>query len=230
MSFTEDCIRDSLPIWEECLNTPFLRELEAGTLSEDAFLGYIVDDSLYLREYAKVFAWGMLKAKNMKDIRACYSMISFSNEEEDATRLSYLRKWGLTDDEVQKLPQRPENRAYTEFMIASARDGEGMAECMMACLPCMISYCWIFRKLFARTPGIRDTPFGPLVGDYTNEGYDEACRKWINYTDEICADMGKEKKSRLMEIFRQCSRHELCFWQMSGKPRTDLSVNSAPSV
>ena len=36
---------------------------------EACFKGYIVEDSLYLREYAKVFAWGMTKAKDMQTIR-----------------------------------------------------------------------------------------------------------------------------------------------------------------
>ena len=31
MSFEQECIRDSLPIWEERMNSPFLRQLEDGT-------------------------------------------------------------------------------------------------------------------------------------------------------------------------------------------------------
>ena len=30
MSFVEECIQDSLPIWEQCLNSPFLQKLENG--------------------------------------------------------------------------------------------------------------------------------------------------------------------------------------------------------
>ena len=46
--------------------------------------GYIVEDSLYLREYAKVFAWGMTKAEDMDAIRSYYSLLSFVNEGEGA--------------------------------------------------------------------------------------------------------------------------------------------------
>lgn len=67
MSFVDECIQDSLPIWEQCLDSEFLKKLENGTLEEACFAGYIVDDSLYLREYAKVFAWGMTKAETMED-------------------------------------------------------------------------------------------------------------------------------------------------------------------
>ncbi|MEE0110030.1 MAG: TENA/THI-4 family protein [Oscillospiraceae bacterium] len=221
MSFVTECTHDSLPIWEKCLNSGFLHKLENGVLDETCFMGYIVDDSLYLREYAKVFAWGMTKAETMDDIRACYSLLSFVNEGEDATRRYYLNRYGLKDAEIQDLPQRPENRAYTECMIDAAQNG-GMAECMMACLPCMISYGWIFQQLLARTPSVKDTPYWPLVRDYASEGYNAACQEWSDYTDRICSSLSSERQKHCMEIFRACSVHELHFWEMSEHPRNDL--------
>ena len=121
------CIADSLPIWQDCLEREFLRRLADGTLPEDCFKGYIVDDSLYLREYAKVFAWGILHASDMAEIRAYHSLLAFVRESEDATRQHYLARYGLTDGQIQPLPLRPENRAYVHYMIAAARQGEGAA-------------------------------------------------------------------------------------------------------
>ena len=93
MSFLDTCIQDSLPIWRSCLETPFLRRMADGTLDEECFKGYIVDDSLYLREYSKVFAWGMIHSNDMEEIRNYYSLLAFVNEAEDSTRrLQLLRK------------------------------------------------------------------------------------------------------------------------------------------
>ena len=89
MNFLEECIQDSLPIWESCLNTKFLKGVADGSLPEECFKGYIVDDSLYLREYSKVFAWGMIHSRDMAEIRNYYSLLSFVNESEDATRRYY---------------------------------------------------------------------------------------------------------------------------------------------
>ena len=88
--FVDALVQESLPIWQQCLDSDFLRGLEAGTLDEDCFKGYIVDDSLYLREYARVFAWGMTKAQTMAAMRNYYSLLSFVNENEDVARLQYL--------------------------------------------------------------------------------------------------------------------------------------------
>ena len=94
MPFVSSLVQEDLPVWQQCLDTEFLRRMEDGTLDEACFKGYIVEDSLYLREYAKVFAWGMTKAKDMQTIRTYYSLLSFVNESEDAARLHYLKHFG----------------------------------------------------------------------------------------------------------------------------------------
>ena len=224
MSFVAKCVEDSLPIWQECLETPFLRQLGAGTLDERCFAGYLVDDSLYLREYAKVFAWGMLKAGDMAAMRVYHSLLSFVNESEDATRLWYLDRYGLRDEAVQRLPQRPENAAYTNCMLEAAKNGSGAPECMMACLPCMLSYVWIFRRLLEQYPGVRETVFWPLVRDYVSDGYEQICRDWAAYGDAVCETLPAEQQARCLELFRACSRHELNFWHMSERPREDITI------
>lgn len=126
-TFVQQLVQESLPVWEKCLHSEFLTHLADGTLDEACFKGYIVEDSLYLREYAKVFAWGMTKAKDMQTIRTYYSLLSFVNESEDAARLHYLKHFGLTDEGIQSLPLRPENRAYVDSMIEAAKNGEAAA-------------------------------------------------------------------------------------------------------
>ena len=222
MSFVSECIQDSLPIWEACLNSDFLRKMADGTLKEDCFKGYIVDDSLYLREYAKVFAWGMTKALDMDTVRTYYSMLSFVNESEGATRLRYLDRYGLTDSKIQRLPQRPANKAYTDFMIQAARNGSGTAECMMVSLPCMLSYGWIFQRLLERFPAVRKTPYWPLVQDYAGGPYDSVCREWSAFADHTCAGSSAEQRRYYKRLFREASLHELRFWQMSESPREDI--------
>ena len=222
MGFARELMEENIPIWQQCLETPFLRQLEDGTLSEDCFKGYIVDDSLYLREYAKVFAWGMTKAQTMDEIRAYYSLLAFVNESEASTRLMYLKRYGLQDSQIQILPLRPQNAAYGDCMIQAARDGEGAAECMMACLPCMVSYAWIFRTITGRTPAIRETVFWPLVADYVDDRYWAACQEWMDFADQVSRDLSPQRRERCRRIYRDCSLHELHFWEMSGSPRTDL--------
>ena len=78
----------------------------------------------------------MTKARTMATLRNYYSLLGFVQESEDVTRLHYLEQFGLSEADLQALPLRPENRAYVDCMINAAKNGEGEAECIMACLPC----------------------------------------------------------------------------------------------
>ena len=222
LPFVSALVQADLPVWEQCLQTEFLQKMENGTLSEDCFKSYLVEDSLYLREYAKIFAWGMTKATTMAAMRTYYSLLSFVQENEDLTRLQYLEQYGLREADIQALPLRPENRACLDCMIDAARTGEGEAECLMACLPCMLSYGWLFQKLFQGSPAVKDTYYGALVLDYAGPGYDAACRAWAERAEAACTGLSPERADRCREIFRACSEHELHFWEMCATPRTDI--------
>ena len=222
MSFLDTCIQDSLPIWRSCLETPFLRRMADGTLDEECFKGYIVDDSLYLREYSKVFAWGMIHSNDMEEIRNYYSLLAFVNEAEDSTRRYYLKRYGLKDEEIQPLPLRPENRAYVDYMLNAAQNAVDAADCMMACLPCMLSYSWIFQKLLKEHPAVQDAPYGALVADYAGRDYEDACHDWAAFAEKTCEGLSPERLARCREIFHACSVYELDFWAMAALPRSDL--------
>ena len=225
MSFLDTCIQDSLPIWRSCLETPFLRRMADGTLDEECFKGYIVDDSLYLREYSKVFAWGMIHSNDMEEIRNYYSLLAFVNEAEDSTRRYYLKRYGLLDEEIQPLPLRPENRAYVDYMLNAAKNADDAVDCMMACLPCMLSYGWIFGEMLKNVPAVQNTPYARFVNDYAGERYESICKAWEAFTEKVCAGVSPEREAHCLEIFRTCSEHEHHFWEMAARPRTDLKLS-----
>ena len=222
MSFVAECVQDSLPIWERCLDSEFLRGMERDTLPEDCFAGYIVDDSLYLREYGRVFASAIVKARTLEEMRTYYSFLAFINDGEGTTRVRYLEKMGLSEAAIEPLPQRPENRAYTSYMLQATLQGTLGPECMMAGLPCMLSYAWIFHTMARRTPSVLTGRFGEMIRDYITPEGDEICREWSAFADKLSADLTPAERQRCMEIFRQSSLHELRFWEMSARPREDL--------
>lgn len=92
----------------------------------------------------------------------------------------------------------------------------------MACLPCMLSYGWLFQKLLQRSPAVKDTYYGALVLDYASPGYDAACRAWAERAEAACTGLSPERAARCRAIFRACSEHELHFWEMCAAPRTDI--------
>jgi thiaminase (transcriptional activator TenA) len=54
--FTNELWRSIVTIYNEILAHPFLRGLTDGTLTEERFRFYVLQDALYLREYARALS------------------------------------------------------------------------------------------------------------------------------------------------------------------------------
>ena len=152
----------------------------------------------------------------------CDKRLAFVNEAEDSTRRYYLKRYGLLDEEIQPLPLRPENRAYVDYMLNAAKNADDAVDCMMACLPCMLSYGWIFGEMLKNVPAVQNTPYARFVNDYAGERYESICKAWEAFTEKVCASIPPEREAHCLEIFRTCSEHERHFWEMAARPRTDL--------
>ena len=152
----------------------------------------------------------------------CDKRLAFVNEAEDSTRRYYLKRYGLLDEEIQPLPLRPENRAYVDYMLNAAKNADDAVDCMMACLPCMLSYGWIFGEMLKNVPTVQNTLYARFVNDYAGERYESICKAWEAFTEKVCAGVSPEREAHCLEIFRTCSEHEHHFWEMAARPRTDL--------
>lgn len=213
MSFMKETVAQSLPIWDACLNSPFIRELKEGTLPPDKFHLYMIQDSIYLKHYARVYGKAIYHAASLRDIQVFYSMLSFLTESESAVRLRYLSDAGLTDDDIEDYPPLPENQNYINFMMETASRGN-INEILMAVLPCMLSYSYLFRALVSGAEPVSPVYFD-FITDYADDGYHRACISWSQFADAKCAGLSQEEKSALQAIFRQGSLLELDFWNMA---------------
>lgn len=214
MSFMKEAINNSMDIWEGYMKHPFIMEIADGTLDIERFKNYIIQDSLYLMDFAKVYSLGMYKSKTLKEIQNFYSILSFVNADETNTRIKYLNQWGISQEKIEATELKPANKGYTQFMLNIALTCE-IPEILMATLPCMISYCYIAKKIIEENPNIKSTKYWEFISDYSSSSYEDCCNQWINYADQLCKDIDEERKIKLINIFRQAGIHEKNFWDMS---------------
>lgn len=214
MTFLQEAVKQSLDIWEQCIELPFIQELKTGELPFDKFTKYMIQDSIYLKKFARIYGKAIYHAVTLREIQMYYSMLNFVNDGESVVRLEYLKKSGLTDDDIELLEELPENKAYTDFMFEVAERGDNR-EIMMTILPCMLSYCYIFRKMVKEQQGIEKTKYADFIFDYASDGYLKRCEEWSIFADNLCKDTEMEQAERLKEIFRTASLYELDFWKMA---------------
>lgn len=161
MSFMKDVLEKNIPIWDKCIATPFVQGMKEGTLPFECFKEYMIQDSIYLKHYARVYGKEIYHAKTLREIQLYYSVLSFVTDTESAVRLKYLEQFGLTDADIEFIAPLPENQQYIDFLLETAEQGDDK-EMLMAVLPCMMSYSYIFQKL-AKEPTSKTQDTGILL-------------------------------------------------------------------
>jgi len=205
-------INESIDIWNKCIDSKFLIQMQKDNLKKEIFLNYLIQDSLYLRDYLKTYSYGFIKCESWEDMKFFASSISYINDTENLTRINYLKDFNLNDNDIDKMQKSKECKEYTGFLLNIGKN-ENIPSILAAVLPCMISYNYVFSKIYKQTPNILSGYYAPLVNDYINDKYRQAIRLWTHFTNRVLQNLSYEKLLKLKDIFHQASIYELMFWE-----------------
>ena len=214
MTVSQRLYEAARPIWTQCLSHPFVNGIGDGTLEVEKFRYFMLQDYLYLFDYARVFALGVVKARDPDLMRTFSANVDTILNGEMAIHRGYMARLGISEEQVLAVQPALANLSYTNYMLSAAFAG-GPAEIVAAILACSWSYAEIGQALAAR-PGAADHPFyGEWIRGYASAEYDRTNRALIDLMDRLAGGCPEEEYRRLEEIFVVCSRYELGFWDMA---------------
>ena len=202
------------PVWEVCLRHPFVTGIGDGTLDMEKFRYFMLQDYLYLFDYARVFALGVVKARDPELMRVFAANVDAILGGEMKIHRAYMKRLDITEEQVFAVKPALANLSYTNYMLSVAQTG-GPMEIVASILACSWSYAEIGQAL-AAIPGAAEHPFyGEWIRGYASEEYAATNQTLIELMDSLAADAGEEQLAYLTDVFVNCSRYELGFWDMA---------------
>lgn len=202
------------PMWEQSLACPFLQGIRDGSLPKEKFMFYMVQDYLYLKEYVKLFALGVVKSGDIPTMRYFQAYEAQILNTEMETHRSYMAHIGITPEEAENAETAPENQAYTDFMLARAWEGSA-ADAAVTVLACAESYEYIARRIIEEDPSAAEHPFyGEWVRSYGDPDYAASNRELEKLMDSLTSSASEADRRRFRDIFVKCTRCEDAFWAM----------------
>lgn len=214
MKLTDLLYEDVKPIWDGYLTHPFVTGIGDGTLSIDRFRFFMIQDYLYLYDYAKVFALGVVKAQDHNLMRHFSELVYGTLNGEMAIHKNYMARLGITEEDVAAAAPSLVNTSYTHYMLEIGHN-EGILELLAAILSCSWSYQMIGEAL-NKIPQASEHPFyGEWIQGYTSEAYVSDNQRILDLVNELGADCTEAQLAHLKTIFRNCSRYEAMFWDMA---------------
>lgn len=216
MKTTELLIEAAGAVWDRCYDHPFVQGIQSGALDREKFRYYIMQDYLYLKDYAKVFALGAAKARDVETASLLAGYLSVMNGEMNV-HSGYLARLGVTQAELDTMPPALDNRSYTSYMLRVAYEA-GAAEILAAVLPCAVSYEVLAKRIVENAPdSVGDAFYGDWIRGYASEEYAAGNAELLRALDRLTAQSAPEQLARLRDIFVTCSRYELAFWELAWK-------------
>jgi len=212
---TERLLNAVKEIWENYNEHPFVRGIEDGTLEREKFRYYILQDYLYLEDYARAFALGAAKARSLETSRLFSGYINLLTSGEMDIHRGYMGKFGVAREELDTTPRALDNLSYTSYMLRVAYE-EGEAEILTAVLSCAYSYEVIAKRIVRNNPAAAEHAFyGEWIRGYASKEYAEENIVLLDTLNRLTERYTQQQVKHLADIFVACSRYEAAFWDMA---------------
>jgi thiaminase/transcriptional activator TenA len=196
-------------IYAAILAHPFVTGLIDGSLPRAAFRHYIVQDSHYLRGYAKALAACAAKAPNEDATVMFAEHAAGAIAAERELHAALLEDMGTTTTAGAAEPVAPTTRAYVSYLIATVLSGS-YAEAVGAVLPCYWIYARVGEALLAA--GSPDPLYARWMAMYGGEAFQAVVDAVLTETDRVGATLSPTELDRMREHFTTTSRYEWMFW------------------
>jgi thiaminase (transcriptional activator TenA) len=200
--------------WASYVDHPFVRQLGAGMLPHAAFRTYLVQDYLFLIQFARAYALATYKCRALADMRAAQEGLAAVLSEMEL-HIRVCGRWGLSPQDIEAAPEHQATVAYTRFVLDCGAAGD-LLDLHVALAPCVIGYAEIGRNLAAdAAESLNDHPFGEWIGEYAGEAYQNVAARARHHLDDLAARAMTERRFvELAALFGKASRLEADFWQM----------------
>jgi thiaminase/transcriptional activator TenA len=200
-------------IWRAIDAHPFLCELHAGTLPMNRFIYFILQDYVYLLDFAQVLAQGAAKSPDLETLELFCRHALGAVEVERSFHASFGKSLGLTRGQLDEVSKGPMTQAYIGHLQSVARGGT-LGEIVAAVLPCYWIYGEVGKRLYKNRPR-QPKIFREWIEIYASETFWRPVREQIQLMDRLGAKAKGSDKRLMAEHFILSSRYEYLFWEQA---------------
>jgi len=196
-------------VFNAILNHPFIKGLTDGSLSMEAFKNYVIQDALYLTDYAKSLAILAGRAPREEWVRVFAEDSLAIIEFEKSLHRYFLSTWGIEESELATATPAPVTYAYTSHLLRSAIL-EDFPVGVAAVLPCYWIYLEVGRVL--ESMGSPNPLYAKWIEMYSSKEYSKYVERVLKIADEALGSVDDATWLKALRAFKLSSVYEYMFW------------------
>lgn len=207
MTWSDDAWRSVQPTYEQILEHLFVQQLRAGTLAQDVFLRYLLDDARYLSGYARALAMIAPRLPDTADVAVLARSAAGAVEAERTLHATLLGDHGIDIDAPGE--PSPTCRLYTSYLIAAAAT-EPVEVAVAAVLPCFRVYAEVGAAIAAGTAP--DHPYAAWIATYSDPEFATVTADVEALADRLAKRVGAGTPERMDAAYARSTTLEWMFW------------------
>ncbi|MFC3613522.1 thiaminase II [Lutimaribacter marinistellae] len=206
--------------WHGYVRHPFVQALGDGSLPKAAFLHYLRQDYVFLTHFSRAWALAVVKSETHDEMLVAVGTVNALVVEEMKLHVGICEAVGIAQEELFATAERPENLAYTRFVLEAGYSGD-LADLLAALAPCVLGYgeigAWLSQVAASKT-------YRDWIDTYGGPDYQSTCKEVGALMDQaLSRRIGADFKAsprwdRLCATFRTATELEQGFWQMGLTP------------
>lgn len=206
---------DAGAAWTGYTHHPFVEAMRDGSLLVQSFRHYLVQDYLFLLQFARAYALAVYKGRTLAEMREGAAGVDAILGTEIGLHVRLCAGWGISEDDLASATESRATIAYTRFVLDCGMRGD-LLDLKVALAPCVIGYAEIASRLAGQIDRpLTAHPYGAWIGEYSGEGYRAVAAAAIGALDRLGRiDLTTARYPALRETFRQATLLEADFWQM----------------
>jgi hydroxymethylpyrimidine/phosphomethylpyrimidine kinase len=183
---------------------PFVRGLSDGSLPREAFVWYLAQDALYLRDYSRLLA----QASRLAPTASEQAFWAMSANGAIASEMTLHQSWIGADGMLGVEPSAT-TTAYLNHLFAAGAQGD-YAVLVAALLPCF----WMYQDVGARLhPLSSEThPYRSWLDTYADEAFALSTERAIAIVTAVAARVDVSTRNAMGRAFRTSAEHERAFF------------------
>ncbi|WP_227306136.1 TenA family protein [Acidisoma cellulosilyticum] len=219
--------RDAATEWRSYIAHPFVKALGRGTLPQPWFQNFLIQDYLYLIQYARGYALAAYKSESLAELVSANRTMTALLDVEMPLHVSYCRDWGISQAELEGAAPDLRMTAYANFFLERGASGDRL-DLEIALAPCLMGYAEIAELILADPETVLEgNPYEPWISSYSGAEYRATVAQSIIDLDAFGQRRGADARyASLLQTFRTASALEAQFWEIGWQHGTDESAGS----
>jgi thiaminase/transcriptional activator TenA len=193
------------------LEQPFNTELASGTLPEDVFQFYLIQDARYLIGFGRALSVAAARADRVDEVAFFSGAARESIVVERELHAGYFERFGLSESDVDSAETSPTCLAYTSYLLAVAQSGS-YQELIAALLPCFWVYHNVGTEILRNQEPGTDNPFQLWIDTYADDEFAAAVETCKSAVDRAAEQADEHTRARMLDAFVKACEYEWMFW------------------